>query len=426
MVSAAGIPRRWRALVAALALLLPVAAAADAPSLFLEADLEPPQGHVQAQALYTLRFFQAIDVRDLELHAPAMALAELRRVGEDRVGEASRDGRRYRVTERRYAVFPYASGELVLAGGHATGLVAAAGREPVRIEARPVALAVRPIPPEAGDGAWVPARALVLSERWESGPETARAGEALRRTLRVEATGVDAARLPALDFAAPGFAVHAEPPRLVHRLDGDLVVGIREQTFRVVPLQAGALTLPALGLAWWEVPVGRLRTATLAARRLEVAPGAVPAGERPPGAVAETPAQERPPVATPADRSPAAMAALAGPSALLAVAALVWLRVRPSPLRALRRACRRSDPLAARRALLAWSAGRWPAPPRSLGALAARLPDPAIRAAVLALDRQLYGPAGAPWDGSGLARFPGRMEGQRPAPPEPLPPLHSR
>ena len=71
-------------------------------------------------------------------------------------------------------------------------------------------------------------------------------------------------------------------------------------------------------------------------------------------------------------------------------------------LRDLRSACAVSDPAAARNALLSYAEVRFaPAPPRSLGALAALLPPSAARE-VLALEAHIYGAAAGPWRGDAL------------------------
>lgn len=434
MVSA---PVRRLFLVACLALFMvlgvlraPQLLAADQPNLILEAGFESPQGYVQAQALYSLRFYQAIDVRDLELHDPVVPLAEVRPIGEDRVGEAVRDGRRYRLTERRYAVFPFASGELAVSGAGVTGRVAARGaaspgeREPVRLDAPTSTLDVLPIPPGADAEAWVPARTLSVTESWIPAPEQARAGEALRRTLRIKAAGLDAAQLPALDFSAPGFAVHPDPPRLENRFEGELNIGVREQSYRVVPLQPGRLEVPTFSLPWWDVVAGRRKEAQLPARTIVAEPAALPLPLPGQPGPAAPPPDEAIAASAPQPDSPVVedsiLGAVLASGGLLVLAGLAWgasrvrARGRRAPLKALREACRRHDAPAARRALLDWAAGRWPErPPRALGDLAERLPEPTVQAAVLQLDRHLYGPVGTSWNGDALQGFSGKVASKR-------------
>lgn len=422
------------------------ARSAGNPDLWLEARLEPAAPYVQAQALYTLRLYQAIGVRELQFHAPAAPLADIRPLAGDHVVEVTRDGRRYRVTERRYAVFPFASGEQVLSGAHVTGQVTVPGALPaataaLRLDPPPTPIDVLPIPPNAGTAAWLPARTLTLSETWTPDPADARAGQALRRTVRIEAEGLDAAQLPALDPVGEGFSAHAEAPRLDNHFDGTWNIGTREQSWLIVPARAGTLELPTLQLPWWDVLANRPRNASLPARTLAIA-AALPTGAAAaapaalmPGA-GDTPATAPAPTPAPASSSTAPHDTVATPAlitapALAAVLALagwrgVIRRRRTAAWRALRSACRRNDPRAAHRALLALAAVHWPdCPPRSAGELARRAPGTAASAALLALDRRLYGPAAAPWDGRALlASLPPKSAGGVRA--ARLPPLYDR
>ena len=90
-------------------------------------------------------------------------------------------------------------------------------------------------------------------------------------------------------------------------------------------------------------------------------------------------------------------------------------------------ACAAGDADAARRALLAWAEARFADAPRSLGALASALPDPAARE-ILALEALIYGAAPGRWDGRALAAALRELEPARPAAAgtqdEPLLPLY--
>jgi len=97
-------------------------------------------------------------------------------------------------------------------------------------------------------------------------------------------------------------------------------------------------------------------------------------------------------------------------------------------LRDLGSACAVSDAAAARTALLQYGEARFASsPPRSLGALAALLPEPPAHE-VLALEAHLYGAATGPWRGDGLNALCKDLESAAaaPAPPpaDPLLPLY--
>lgn len=372
-----------------------LAAHAEAP-LRVEAAIDPPRPWVQSQAIYRLRVLQSADVRDIRLVGPRSPLAEVRALDAIRVREVERYGHRYRLHEQDFAVFPFASGHIELQDAHVSGRLPGAAAT-TRWDAPAVALAVQAAPPDNVSGHWLPAHRLTLSEAWSPPDGSLSLNGIARRTIRVEAAGADAAQIPELQLAIPGMQVSALAPRLENRMTGDGFIGVREQDFQLVPLQAGRIAVPALQLSWWKVPAGTQSAgaaaiANLPPRDLEVA-GAI--------AAAST---------IPATPQHMAFDRLLAPAALLALVAMVlWLipRVRRHPLWALRRACAGGDPAAARSALLAWASGRWlDDPPHSLPALAARLARDGLPVSALHdLDRRLYGIPREPWQATPVWRL---------------------
>lgn len=370
-----------RGFVAAL-LVAAGSAVAGPPDLLLEADLQPDRVTVQTQADYRLRLYQGVAVRDVTVVEPRAPLAEFRPSGETRVYEAVRDGRRYRVHERRYAVFPFASGALNIAGVHADVRLA---ERSVRVEAAPRVLTVLPMP----SGAAVAAKSLSLSETWS--PSTGAAvGDVLHRQIRIEAAGVDAGQLPEIRFEVSGVAVHAESVQLENRFRDGINIATRVQSFSLVPQRAGDIAMPGLRVNWWNTDAGTHAVAALPARTLQVLSvrGAVPAGAAP--------------VSQPA---PPYVAIVAFALLLGATAILVWRRrARLCAAWRLRRACRAGDAQTVRDALLAWVATVRPeTTPRTLGALAESLDDAAACRVLRELDRSLYGPAAGRFDTATLA-----------------------
>lgn len=353
-----------------LALAIPALAAQD---VLIEAELEPAEVHVHAQAVYRLRVYHAIDLRDLRITGPSARLADFRAIGADRTFETQRGGRRYRVHERRYAVFPFASGTLTLAGARATARASTAnGRNMLRLEAPERALTVLPANIEADGTPWLPARSLTLSEQW-----SAAANGAQHRTIRIDAVGVDAAQLPALPVAVDGMTVQAQAPRLENRFAGENNIAMREQTFVMTPARRGDVVVPELKLRWWQVQADSPAQATLPARTLRIETPDLPLARD-----ADTAAM--PPLL-------AGLAIAAMPICLLAFAG--WRkRTAWRAARQLRIACQEGDARAVRDALLRWAETLWhDTPPVSLAEFADRLHDRTATHALQDLEHTLYG-----------------------------------
>jgi hypothetical protein len=247
--------------------MLPLSAH-TANDLLLEADIAPSEVRVQEQAVYRLRSLHASEAGEVTISPPSVRLADLREIGEERVYETWRGKRRYHVHERSYAVFPFAGGTLALSGASVTvpATKSPVARPAMRLEAPMRHLTVLPIPTVADGAPWLPANALTLSETWSPAD-----GKSQRRTIRIEAIGIDAAHLPALQITGEDITVQAETPHVENRFAGEQNVGIREQSFIITPTHSGLVVVPELLLHWWNVRADLPSLAMLPAHTLHTA-----------------------------------------------------------------------------------------------------------------------------------------------------------
>ena len=393
--------------------------------IFIEVEVDEPNPYVQAQVVYTLKLLRAAQVSNASLTEPAVAdgRALINKLGEDKNYEIRRNNRRYRVTERRYAVFPQASGPLqiepVLFKGQSGGLFSldpfAPRPEPIVIRSAPVALAVRPIPAAFSGDRWLPAARLNIQEQWSTDPALLKQGEAATRALTLEAGGLAASQLPAPADALPdSFKTYPDQPEFEEANDRRGLVGTRREKMAVIPLEAGEFILPAIRIPWWNTGTDRPEVAELTARRVKVQAAPAPAPAR---------SRDKPAPARQAEAAPGAAGSGAGAgahwpliSALLLILWLgtlgLWWRGRraasgamarkppkpPGPA-SIKRACMKNDAPGARDALLFWAGAKWPDKTiKNLAALGA-CGDAEFQHAISALNRHLYGKASTQWDG---------------------------
>ena len=198
----------------------PTGAARD---IYVEATVDTKTPWVQSQVLLTLRVYQAIEIVDGALGAPEGDALNVEQLGEDRRFEDVRDGRRYAVTERRYAVFPQRSGKLLI---DPIRLNVSVPVDPsrtrsfftrtknIRRQTDSIELDVQARP--AGGGSWwLPAQAVTLEERWSADPEMATVDQPLTRTLVLRANGATATQLPLIERPkVQGLSIYAEDPVL--------------------------------------------------------------------------------------------------------------------------------------------------------------------------------------------------------------------
>jgi hypothetical protein len=405
----------------------PTASAAPA-DIFMEIEAQPSTVYVQSQVVVTLRLFVGVNTGRATLTQPEIAGGEaiVEKLGEDTNYSTERAGRAFAVRERRYAIFPQRAGTLGVGPATFEAMVIPdRGFSRVsRFRSSTLELAVQPaVPPPASlQGAvWLPAQRVTLSEHWNDDSADLTVGIPRTRQVTVEADGLLETQLPELALPQPaGLRQYADQPELSHELTPQGLKSKRSVSMAVIAQTPGAITLPKLTLPWWNVKTQAWEIAELPERTFKISPSA-----------------EAPPPATQAESAPAAATAAPPQSTLwplvsvalalgwLATALLWWRAVaaragrargpraraelaaerRPSErklLREIESACAAGDADAARRALLAWAEVRFADAPRSLGALASELPEPAARE-ILALEAQIYGATPGSWDGRALA-----------------------
>jgi hypothetical protein len=413
-------------------------ASRDSGDIFMEVEARPLQPLVQAQVIYTARLFIAVPVSDATLSEPRVETGDavIERLGEDRNYETQVMGRRFKVLERSYAVYPQSSGRVELAplqfqgriGRDVFSLFDPFGPQPKAVvrQSAPVTLEVQPIPDGFAGTHWLPAKNVQLSEEWSPNPPEFRVGDPLTQTLVLLADGLSASQLPDLPASSypDPIRVYPDQPVLDNRATPAGIVGSRQEKVAVIPSAPGDYVLPAISVAWWNTQTGRQEYARLPERRITVLPRAGSAG---PDSTAPAPV-----FASAEPGKPASATAPPEPesipwtwiSAFLAagwlITVLLWHRQRGGgrrsagdrmridsarrASRAVMDACHANDPHRLRDALLAWAGLHWPAsPPRSIGELAARC-DGALAVELRRLNAVLYARETGDWSGTELRR----------------------
>jgi hypothetical protein len=403
----------------------PQLAPGELPPVFIEVEVTPEQGpyYVHAQLGLIVRVFYQQNLTEAAISQPEPSPASVRLLQETPY-QAERGGERYRVLERRYAIFPERSGELNLPAMQLSGRLVerrdstiwqptVRGRR-VTVESEPLQLQIEPRPAESAGAAWQPARRLDLSQQI-SGSEALRVGEPVTRTIIIDAVGLEENMIAEPVWPElPGARIYPDQPQGISRDDGEWVLGHKEFRYAVVPEQEGELVLPELTVEWWDTANDRRQTAVLPAHTLRVQPSALV----PPDPVPDVATRMATADAEPAQSDGSESAwwrglALTFAVLWLATLFLYWRSRGQNPasapamraldgaspdeaqLRAqLRHACERGDAAAARRSLLAWLRKFGPDGDGSLLGFAAGCGDPLLKEAVYALDAEGFRPEG--------------------------------
>jgi hypothetical protein len=261
----------------------PVLAPGDVEPVFIEVTVHPESGpyYVLSQLSLMVRIFYQANLTEAAINPPAPLQASVRLLDEVPY-QADRNGERYRVLERRYAIFPERSGTLTIPAMQLSGRLIerpsdrlwqpkVRGRR-VRVESKPLTLEISPRPAGYTGDHWLPARRITLSQQI-SDNEKLHVGEPVTRTVILDAMGLEENMLEEPDWPEmPATRVYPDQPQGISRDDGEWVLGHKEFRYAIVPEVAGELVLPEIRLDWWDTVTNRQRTAVLREHRVNVLP----------------------------------------------------------------------------------------------------------------------------------------------------------
>lgn len=412
-------------------------AASSAPA-FIEFEADTSEAWLRQQVLLTVRLYVSGNLVSGGLSEPSAEGIVIEQLGEQSEDQVLKGNTRYRVIERKYALFAEAAGELTVEAPVFNGELSTGSRSsfgfgllrdnstPVYAAGKPIRLQIKAPPASAAGSAWLPARNVRLSEQKIPSGGPYEAGHPFTRVITLEVDGQLHTQLPLPEFQTlRGAQQYPESPQGETAAGPSGVRGRQVLRQAVIPNQAGKLLLPAIRVPWWDVGSGRARVAEVPAQELQILPSAALPQPAPPSTAPATADDAQPAAlnAVPAPQAgywrPLALFALAG--WLLTLLLLIWKRGHRAPQRqhegasprlsglhkAMIRALTSADPRQARSALIKWAAAysgceRISSLQQVDDQLAPLLDDQAAWSAELqALDAAAYGQRGD-WDGAKL------------------------
>lgn len=261
----------------------PALAAGDPEPVFIEVTVMPDAGpyYVLSQVGLMVRIFYQANLTEAAINPPAPLQASVRLLDEVPY-QAERNGNKYRVLERRYAIFPERSGTLTIPPMQLSGRLierpsdrlwqpTVRGRR-VRVTSDPLELEISPRPGKFTGDHWLPARRITLSQKI-SDNEKLHVGEPVTRTVILDAVGLEEHMLE--EPVWPDMAdtrIYPDQPQGISRDDGEWVLGHKEFRYAIVPESAGEMVLPEIRLDWWDTVSHRQRTAILPEHKITVLP----------------------------------------------------------------------------------------------------------------------------------------------------------
>ncbi|MET4024919.1 hypothetical protein ABIE59_000430 [Marinobacter sp. MBR-99] len=250
---------------------------AAARDSFIELAADKAEVYVQEQLVLTIQLFFSGNLIRGELSEPEHPDAIIEPLGKQREYARYRDGVRYRVVERRYAIFPQQPGELTLSPIRFEGQARDASGQLrfLRDRQELFDIRVKPVPDSyPANQAWLPASQLSLTDEGLPPSGELQAGSNLNRKLTLQAVGLPSEALPALPQTVPD-AIRSYPEQPLRNTEttADGLRSTLQQVSALVPVQSGEAMLPAIRIPWWNTQTDQLEYAELPPRRYAIAGG---------------------------------------------------------------------------------------------------------------------------------------------------------
>jgi hypothetical protein len=260
------------------------------PSIVVRETLRPETGAVVGQrvALYVDVLFPDEMPMPPRLAPPEIPGAQVFRFESQATTMSERiDGRDHVGQRFEFAVYARRGGELTVPPVTVTVIDRA---QNIIGEVHGSAVTLRIDVPEGLDAfkPVVASRRVRMSQMWTPDPATVlkpglKPGDALKRTIRREASDVPGLALQAPELSAPeGVRIYADPPQIDDSISRGEVTGRRLDQIVYVFEKEGSYTLPAMTQAWFDLSekVARMETASAVTVNVVAGP-AVSAGVNP-------------------------------------------------------------------------------------------------------------------------------------------------
>lgn len=259
-----------------------------AQDLKVTASVLSDQAYVGQQVIYQASLLDYGGILSGQILPPELDGAEVLKIGNDlMVVSVDESGTPYQEIISRFAIFPSKSGQVQITPAMFKGAISTvrpklaydpfgqnesvdkiydgleSGRQLVSVSADPISLNVLPKPAEVS-GWWLPALDVEMTQIFMPDQTEVKAGEAMTRTIQIQAIGVLSAQIPDIQMPeVPGFKVYQGQPVRDNGYDGQTVIGLFEKSFVLMPVQGGAWTIPPLSLAWFDTSAQKVEKAVV-------------------------------------------------------------------------------------------------------------------------------------------------------------------
>ena len=270
--------------------------------VFIRTSVDNETVYVQQEVVLTLQIFYRVQLYDDRRLTPLnIDGAIVQQLGDTNNYETIVNGTRYGVFELKFSIHPQKTGainipSLTFSGTMADrresiGSIFSMGGKPIAARSAEISLNVQPQPRSYSGSVWLPARGLTISDGWSGPTDSLKVGDAITRTIVVNANGLTSAQLPAIKIPQlSGINAYPDKSTSDDQATEEGIRGTRIEATAIIPTRPGTLTLPPIRYTWFDTVNNTEQVAEIPAKTIRVLPGdttevAAPVASIPPEAV---------------------------------------------------------------------------------------------------------------------------------------------
>ena len=269
------------------------------PKFKIKGDVDNTKPYVQQQINYTLTIY---DTGGLQGNAPTFLANNddwiIKTLGEPVIVSKNINGQTYREITFKYALFAQKSGITEIPAVRFDGYYLTkehrndpfrnlfdddmfmsgfamhdvfATRNPIVLTAEPIKIEVLPAPSENANNWWLPADEVKLYAEFVPQRPEFKVGEAVTRNIYLQASGVIDSQLPEINFMeTEGLKQYPEKPQMQMDIKNGKIIATEKIINVYIPAKSGELTLPEIGVNWFDVKTKSFKKAILPEQKIMV------------------------------------------------------------------------------------------------------------------------------------------------------------
>ncbi len=253
--------------------------------VFIKSSVNSEAVFVQQEIVLTLQIFHRVELYDDRRLTPLnIENALIQQLGETRSYDTVMNGVRFGVMELSFSIHPQQSGLLEIPSltfsssmsdrrSNFGSFFSTGSGKPVIARSPEMVISVQPQPATYSGNIWLPAKNLTLTDGWSSSLDDIKVGDAITRTIVIQAEGLSSNQLPSINMPKPqGINTYPDQSATDDRASDTGIVGSRIEAMALVPTKPGTITLPPIRYRWFDTQTNSEQIAEIPAKTLTIKP----------------------------------------------------------------------------------------------------------------------------------------------------------